>query len=266
MRPRRLAHLLLTAPKRCRRHLARRFKGTAGWRVLRTLYRGCAPLWKNPVVSSLALGLRRLLYRTDPRGYWEIEGGERYMEDDAFLLGSESATEMQGRFLASEIRALSAASVLEIGCGYGRMLKEIRTGVDARLCGVDFSGSQLEAGREYMAPAVIPLVLADATSGLPFRDAVFDLVYTQGCLMHVPPPRDRMFRIELARIARRHIIHTEEFKDSVHVFAHDNEEAYRALGFRLIKAVPYPHNPPGQKLTFSVFERQAAAGGRGCAS
>ena len=184
------------------------------------------------------------------------------MEDDAFLLGPHSATEMQGGFLASEIRALSAASVLEVGCGYGRLLKEIRAAVNSRLCGVDFSGSQLQAGRAYLAPAVIPIVLADATSGLPFRDGVFDLVYTQGCLMHVPPPGDRMFRTELARVARRYIIHTEEFKDSVHVFAHNNEEAYRALGYRLIKEVPYPHNPPGQKLTFSVFERQSAIGGR----
>ena len=256
--PKRLAHLLLTAPKRCRSHLARSLEGTAGWRVLRTLYQGCAPLWKNSVVSSLAFGLRRRLYRTNPRGYWELEGGKRYMEDDASLLGPRSATAMQGRFLAAEIRALGAASVLEVGCGYGRMLKEVRAEVEARLCGVDFSGSQLQAGRAYMAPAVIPFVLGDATSGLPFRDAVFDLVYTQGCLMHVPPPGDRVFRTELARVARRYIIHTEELNESVHVFAHDNEEHYRTLGYRLIKGIPYPYNPPGQCLTFSVFERQAA--------
>jgi SAM-dependent methyltransferase len=262
MMPRRLTHLLLTAPKRWRNHLARDLKDTAGWGVLRTLYRGCVPLWKNPVVSSFSFGLRRRLYRTNPRGYWELEGGKRYMEDEAFLLGPRSATEVQGRFLVSEIRALGAASILEVGCGYGRMLKEIRARVDARLCGVDFSRSQLQAGREYMAPAVIPFVLADATSGLPFGDAAFDLVYTQGCLMHVPPPGDRVFRAELARVARRYIIHTEEFKDSVHVFAHDNEEPYRALGYRLIKAVPYPYNPPGQKLTFSVFERSATTRGR----
>jgi SAM-dependent methyltransferase len=209
-------------------------------------------------VSSLAFVLRRWLYRTNPRGYWELEGGRRYMEDEAFLLGPRSATEMQGQFLAAEIRALGAGSVLEVGCGYGRMLKEIRAGVDVRLCGVDFSRSQLQAERGYVAPAAIPVVLADATRGLPFGDAAFDLVYTQGCLMHVPPPCDRAFRSELARVARRYIIHTEEFNDSVHVFAHDNEEHYRALGYRLIKGIPYPYNPPGQNLTFSVFERQAA--------
>jgi SAM-dependent methyltransferase len=258
MMPRRLAHLLLTAPKRCRTQLARGLEGTAGWRVLRTLYRSCAPLWKKRLVSSPAFALRRWLYRTDPRGYWELEGGRRYMEDDAFLLGPRSATEKQGQFLAAEIRALGAASVLEVGCGYGRMLKELRAGTDARLYGVDFSRSQLQAGREYMAPAVVPLALADATSGLPFGDAAFDVVYTQGCLMHVPPPADRAFRSELARVARRYIIHTEEFKDSVHVFAHDNEEHYRTLGYTRIKGIPYPFNPSGQNLTFSVFERQKA--------
>ena len=251
-----LAHFLLTAPKRWRVQLADSLRGTAGWRVLRAVYRGGAPLWANPLTSSVTGAIRRRLYKTDPRGYWQLEGGRKYLKDEAFLLGPGSMSEMQGRVLATEIRALGATRVLEVGCGYGRMLRELSQNISARLCGADFSESQLLAGREYVAPAVIPFILADATEGLPFRDSSFDLVYTQGCLMHVPPPSDKSFRGELVRVSRRYIVHTEEFKDSVHTFAHDNEGHYGTLGCRLIKMIPYPVNPAGQHLTFQVFEKR----------
>ena len=251
-----IAYLLLTGPKRLRGTLADGLRGTAVWRVLRPVYRACAPMWANPVTAGLTGALRRRLYRMDPRNYWQREGGRKYLEDEAFLLGPGSMSEKQGRFLAAEIEAAGAKSVLEVGCGYGRMLKELSRNLGSRLCGADFSESQLFTGREYVAPAVIPLVLADATQGLPFRAASFDLVYTQGCLMHVPSPQDKAFQSELARVSRRYVVHTEEFADSVHTFAHDLRDHYRFLGYRLLKEIPYPLSPPGQKLTFQVFEKQ----------
>jgi SAM-dependent methyltransferase len=251
-----IAYFLLTGPKRWRVRLAKRLRGTAVGRVLRPVYRACAPLVANPVTSVLSGALRRRLYRMNPRSYWQREGGRKYLEDEAFLLGPGSMSEKQGRFLAAEIQDLGAKNVLEAGCGYGRMLRELSRNLGGRLCGADFSESQLIAGREYMAPAVIPLVLADATQGLPFRSASFDLVYTQGCLMHVPTPQNRAFQNELARVSRRYVVHTEEFADSVHTFAHDVEDHYRILGYRLLKKIPYPLSPPGQKLTFQVFEKQ----------
>lgn len=251
-----IAYFLLTGPKRLRGKLANKLRGTPIGRVLRPAYRALNPVWANPVTFALTGALRRRLYQKDPRSYWQLEGGRKYLEDEAFLLGPGSMSEKQGRFLAAEIEASGAKSVLEVGCGYGRMLKELSRNLRGRLCGADFSESQLHAGREYMAPAVVPLVLADATHGLPFRTASFDLVYTQGCLMHVPPPGDKVFQSELARVSRRYVVHTEEFADSVHTFAHDVESHYRSLGYRRLKAIPYPLSPPGQKLTFQIFEKQ----------
>lgn len=261
-----LAYVLLTGPKRWRGRLANRLRGTAAGRVLRTVYHACAPLWANPATEALTGAIRRRLYRMDPQGYWRMEGGRKYLEDERFLLGPGSLSEDQGRFLAAEIQAAGAASVLEVGCGYGRMLKELRRNIGGRLCGADFSESQLLAGRDYVAPAVIPVVLADATQGLPFRSASFDFVYTQGCLMHVPPPLDRAFRSELARVSRRYVVHTEEFTDTVHTFAHDLESHYRTLGYRLVKAIPYPLNPDGQNLTFQVFEKEGTTVEGSCVS
>lgn len=253
-----LRHLLLTGLKRARGRITGALRGTPIWSPLRALYRGVAPIWNTSPLRSALLPLRRRLYASDPRGYWQQEG-KSYMRDEAFLLGPGSLTERQGEYLATEIERLGARSVLEVGCGYGRLLKEVRRRLDVLLVGADFSQSQLEAARGHLRPSSVPLVLADATQGLPFRDRAFDVVYTQGSLMHVPAPRDRAYRIELARVARRYIIHTEDTRESEITFAHDNEGHYRELDRRVVTKLPYPFNLPGQSMTFEVFERARRA-------
>ncbi len=85
-------------------------------------------------------------------------------------------------------------------------------------------------------------------------DSVRRQLYAANPRASLPPPLDQAYRKELVRVARRYVLHTEQFKDSVHVFAHNNEGQYRVLGHRLVKAVSYPFNPPGQQMTFQVFE------------
>ncbi len=254
MKAQAIRHLLLTGPRRWRLRIADALRGTALWRPARAVYRGWARLTGTLAISSAVSAVERRLYESDPRGYWQREGGRQYLEDEAFLLGPGSITEHQARFLADEIRALGAGSVLEVGCGYGRLLREIGATLDVPLVGVDFSEAQLTTARQYLAHRNISLVLSDATEGLPFRDAAFDLIYTQGSLMHVPPPLDRAYRRELVRVARRYIVHTEEVRDGGHVFSYDSEGHYREMGCPLLKTVPYPFNPPGHTLRFQVFE------------
>jgi hypothetical protein len=75
--------------------------------------------------------------------------------------------------------------------------------------------------------------------------------------MHVPPPGDRAYRSELARVSRRYIIHTEDRRETEITFAHDNEGHCRELGRRPVKKAACPFNLPGQRMTFEVFERVA---------
>lgn len=247
-------HLLLTGLKRARVRISDRLRLTPMWLPLRAAYRGISPLWRNGVVRAALLPLRRRLYAANPRGYWQAEG-RGYMRDERFLLGPGSVTDRQGEFLAAEIKTLGARSALEVGCGYGRLLGEVHRRLDLPVVGADFSASQLGAAREYLGADRIRLVLADASEGLPFRDSTFDVVYTQGSLMHVPAPLDRAYRRELARVAGRYIIHTEDSRETEITFAHDNEGHYRELGLRLVKRLAYPFNLPGQGMTFEVFAR-----------
>jgi 2-polyprenyl-6-hydroxyphenyl methylase/3-demethylubiquinone-9 3-methyltransferase len=75
------------------------------------------------------------------------------------------------RFVAERVR--DARSVIELGCGYGRVLREI--GQDAsRLVGCDTSRRSLELARSYVrSRRNISLVWADA-SRTPFSTGAFD--------------------------------------------------------------------------------------------
>jgi SAM-dependent methyltransferase len=213
----------LTGVKRLRGRLVESLRDTALWRPLRAAFRRIAPLWRYRLVRGGAFALGRPL-----RGV-----------------------------LAGALRAVGVASVLEVGADYGRLLGELGRRLPARLCGADFSEPQLRMAREYLRDAAPPLVLADATRGLPFRAASFDAVYTQGSLMHVPPPGDRAYRADLARIARRFVVHTEDVQETESTFAHDNAGHYRELGMRVVRDELYPLNMPGQRMRFQVFEHPA---------
>lgn len=73
-------------------------------------------------------------------------------------------------------------SVLDVGCGTGHLLDEIRCRMRA---GVDFSASMLRLARGR-GPG-LHLVLADATH-LPFRDSSFKVVTCQDVVGHLPDP------------------------------------------------------------------------------
>jgi ubiquinone/menaquinone biosynthesis C-methylase UbiE len=85
------------------------------------------------------------------------------------------------QYLAAEIRFVisnikGADMVLELGCGYGRVLKAVCPFVSL-IVGNDVSRASLKLARSYVKPSVnFRLVQADA-SNLSFRSSVFDAVF-----------------------------------------------------------------------------------------
>ena len=86
--------------------------------------------------------------------------------------------------------------IVDIGCG-GLGLRGLAPSLD--ITGVDLVERPGYPG---------PFVLADASEGLPFADAQFDLAYCNSVIEHVPPARRAAFAAELRRVARGWYVQT----------------------------------------------------------
>jgi SAM-dependent methyltransferase len=99
-------------------------------------------------------------------------------------------------------QAGAIGSVLEVGCGTGAVLLELRRrGIGTQHRGVDYSDPHAHSDPR-LNPADLPLDRYDGQR-LPYDDASFDLVYATHVLEHVP--EEQPFLAELRRVARRFV-------------------------------------------------------------
>lgn len=124
---------------------------------------------------------------------WNRRNAEEIDHDKTDLLRiGTTRRELNERYLVDVPRD---ARVLEVGSGYGRGLKALREVGFWRLLGLDINMAGLN--RSSFAG-----VQAEWTR-LPFEDESFDMVCTNGTLMHVHPSEMRRVVDEIMRVARR---------------------------------------------------------------
>jgi SAM-dependent methyltransferase len=88
---------------------------------------------------------------------------------------------------AIDIASLSGKLVLDVGCGYGRHLY-VAADAGAETVGIDLSGGVDVAYRNNAHRARSHFVQASILDS-PFRDGLFDVVWSFGVLHHLPDPR-----------------------------------------------------------------------------
>jgi SAM-dependent methyltransferase len=105
------------------------------------------------------------------------------------------------------------SSILEVGCSYGGQLAFLHHHGFDDLTGIDISkDAVLQAGSERGVQA--DLTVGDAAS-LPFATDAFDVVFTSGCMIHIPPPELLGVCREIARVSNRFIMGKEYFARSL---------------------------------------------------
>ncbi|MFO0954503.1 MAG: class I SAM-dependent methyltransferase [Isosphaeraceae bacterium] len=218
--------------------------------------RGAAYVWHKALRRSLGrfpAWKRRLLY-ADPRQYWTLRGGEEYFREQE---GQPARTE-RSLWLAGRIASYQPSSILEVGCGYGKQLRAIRSHLpDVPLTGLDFSPSQLGLARRYLdGVAGIELVHGSGVR-LPFADRSFDLVFTSAVILHNPPPLAEAIRRELIRVSARLVAHNEDTDVTYNRYGYDTAAWYRDLGVPLAESGPIPTDPPPSPSQFCVAEVSA---------
>ncbi len=222
------------------------------WNAVRT--RGTSYAWHKVlrrVLRHTPAWRRHLLY-ADPRSYWTHRGGFDYFREQE----GQPARSWRADWIAERIASYNPTSILEVGCGYGKILSELSRRVCVPLVGIDFSPTQLELAARLINPqAGVSLVLARGEQ-LPFPDGAFDMVVTSAVILHNRPDIAQTMRREILRVARRFAVHNEETGFSYNRYGYDTVAWYRERGITLAEfgAIPADPNPEESQFCVAVLD------------
>jgi SAM-dependent methyltransferase len=110
-------------------------------------------------------------------------------------LAARARQRRHARFFAL-MRLPAGARVLDVGCG--------RLGLRQLEPELEITGLDIVERPGYPGP----FLCADASTGLPFADGEFDLVYCSSVIEHVPPLRRAAFAAEILRVGRGWFVQT----------------------------------------------------------
>jgi ubiquinone/menaquinone biosynthesis C-methylase UbiE len=105
-------------------------------------------------------------------------------------------------FIYHKIKLKQFQNILDVGCGNGFVVKEMRKKCDraAKITGIDISPGMIESARKTLAGAQgVELIVGDALA-LPFPDGTFDLAICNLLLLWVKEPENAIR--EMARVTK----------------------------------------------------------------
>ncbi|MDG3002773.1 class I SAM-dependent methyltransferase [Paludisphaera mucosa] len=218
------------------------------WRALRT--RGAGYAWHKALrrTSGRWPSWKRRLIYADPRRYWTLRGGADYFREQE----GQVARTLRAEWIAGRLAAYRPTSVLEVGCGYGKLLFALRERIEAPLAGLDFSPTQLGCARGFLDGVDGVDLFLGRGDRLPFADGSFDMVVTSAVILHNPPEVADRIRREVVRVARRFAAHNEEMNLSYNRYGYDTAAWYRAEGRRIAEVGPIPVDADAQTSQFCV--------------
>jgi SAM-dependent methyltransferase len=151
-----------------------------------------------------------------PKEYW-LTRGKIYMSNFRY----NKRFQLQERMLIEYLRTIDFESVLEVGCGFGRITSQvIRNFPRIRdYLAVDLSPDQIRNAQEYIKPVEVnsninlKFIVSEIQSIQVARR--FDLVLASEVLMHILPKDISKVITILVQLAKKHVINIDWFEDPV---------------------------------------------------
>ena len=159
----------------------RRRHGAPGERILSEVPRAAYPRYY----------LQKFHFQSD--GYLSGASAKRYDHQVEVLFGGAAAAMRRQALvpLKAALAGRSAARLLDVGCGTGRFLREVKANYPRLdVTGVDLSAHYLAVARDDLRPWSRARLVVGAAETMPFADGQFDAV-TCIYLFHELPPRVR---------------------------------------------------------------------------
>lgn len=176
----------------------------------------------------------------DAEAYW-IDRGRRYIHEARL---SEDFAVHQAEWIANIVSDRRPASILELGCGYGRVTREIARRLPAvSILGIDLSEDQIRESKSYCTFSNVEFRRGNISDALPAGP--FDLVIGIEFFLHLPPEllADLIPRIFNVTHTLLHDFDREHprLPLSPHVWAHHYPVLYRDLGltYEVLESGPY---------------------------
>ena len=146
-------------------------------------------------------------------------------------------------------------SVLEVGCGFGRITKLVTENFPTveRISVIDISPAQIENAKRYVNSGKVKF-LCGKIQDLNIHSENYDLVLASEVLMHINFTEIDTVIKQLVRISKKHIINLDWYRQTSGVesggycFVHDYEGIYKKYGCK-VEVVDIPRQPI-YKLSF----------------
>jgi ubiquinone/menaquinone biosynthesis C-methylase UbiE len=152
--------------------------------------------------------LQKFHFQSD--GYLSDASAERYDHQVEVLFGGgagamrrQALVPLKAALAGHPIAGRDAASLLDVGCGTGRFLREVKANYPRlRLTGLDLSPHYLAVARRELAPWSRVRFVEGAAEAMPFADAEFEIVTCIYLFHELPPPIRRAVVAEIRRVLK----------------------------------------------------------------
>lgn len=178
--------------------------------------------------------------KQDTVAEWSGEFGRDYIARNPVSKESSGQAETAfRRMLETAGITRETKSVLEVGANVGINLSALRRILpDARIAAVEPNPTACEALRQ--SPSKIEVHEASAYK-LPFEDKSFDLVFTNGVLIHIPPDKLATAVSEICRVSKTFVLCSEYFSHKPEEIAYHGRQGLlwkRDFGSFYLDTVP----------------------------
>lgn len=142
------------------------------------------------------------------------------------------------------------SSILDVGCGDGRFMKEFNKHLTVNnVWGIDNQAEGKGLWDFNWINNYSNFIKADVTNGLPFPDDSFDMVWSKDFLEHIAPEKVDFVLHEMRRVARRYLFNFITTGDNPNIDTPEHLTRWSrdkwAVAFNKLNLlrVDYPHLP-----------------------
>lgn len=151
------------------------------------------------------------------------------------------------KMILKALSDLSFENVLDVGCGYGRVIRLIQSQFKGiKIKGIDISPHQIEYARKYVKDEDVEISVGTIYD-IDAPDNSYELVISTSVLMHIPFSRIEKAVGEMIRVSSKHVINLDWYdKGKIgekfgyplpYQFIHDYTSIYKKIGVSKVEII-----------------------------